>query len=425
MEELASAVRKDFPILNRLVNDRPLVYLDNAATTQIPEPVLHTMIQQYHCHQGNVHRGIHTLSERSTQNMENARALLRRFLGANHRAEIIFTSGTTQSINLVARSLAFHGLGPGDEVLVTGMEHHANLIPWQEACRRTGARLNLVPITPQGELDRAEFARLLSPRTRIAAFTWVSNVTGAINPVEELTAMAHRAGALVLVDGAQAVRHFPLDMKKLDCDFFCLSGHKMMGPTGTGVLYGKQEVLERLVPETFGGGMVDQVWTDRAAYGELPFRLEAGTPNIVGNIGLGAAADYLMGLGAEQVAAWELELLDRLVEGLLSRPDVKLLGSPDRRAGCVSFQLGDAHPYDAAQLLDQLGIAVRSGHHCAQPLLTALGAAGAVRASPAFYNTSADIESFFSALDRVSGILTGKGGRPYGVRRAASGRAES
>lgn len=405
METRFDSVRGDFPILSTSVNGRPLVYLDNAATTQVPEPILAVMAEQYHCWQANVHRGVHTLSEQSTARLESAREHIRRFLGARLPEEIIFTSGTTHSINLAARSLSFGLLNPGDEIITTELEHHANLIPWQEACRRTGAVLRVVPVTQSGELDMTAFEAFLSPKARLVAVTWVSNVTGAVNPVEQIVEQAHRAGARVLVDGAQAVRHMPLDMIQLDCDFFCLSGHKMMGPTGTGILYGKKDLLEQLPPDTFGGGMVDQATSCSAVYSELPFRLEAGTPNIVGCIGLGAAADYLTVLDRADIAAWEHKLLQYLIAGLTARPDIELLGNPVQRAGCVSFNLRGAHCFDVARLLDQLGVAVRSGHHCAQPLLAALEHKGAVRVSPAFYNTKEDADRFLAALYRVSDVL--------------------
>ena len=406
--QFASA-RKDFSILHTKVHGQPLIYLDNAATTQVPNPVLNAVMQQYHCHQANVHRGIHALSEQSTARMEEAREHMRRFLGARLPEEIIFTSGTTQSINLVARSLSFGMLRDGDEIIVTELEHHANLIPWQEACRRTGAVLRVIPVTQSGELDLTAFERLLSHKTKLLATAWVSNVTGTVNPLEDMIKLAHEAGAWVLVDGAQAVRHMHLEVAILNCDFFCLSGHKMMGPTGTGILYGKKEILEQMPPDTFGGGMVNQVTAHAASYDVLPFRLEAGTPNIAGNIGLGAAADYLDRLGRNNIAAWEDELLQYAVGGLASRPYIEMLGKPARRAGCVSFNLKGAHPFDVARLLDQLGVAVRSGHHCAQPLLTALACKGAVRVSPAFYNTKVELDQFFAALDRIARILRRRG----------------
>lgn len=404
-------IRKDFPILNREVNGRPLIYLDNSATTQLPDPVLNVMLEQIHCYEANVHRGVHTLSEQSTARLERARGQLQRFLGAEHPEEIIFTAGTTAAINMVARSMSFGLLKPGDEVITTQMEHHANLIPWQEACRRTGAILKVVPITPAGDLDLVAFENALSNRTRLVAVSWVSNVIGTVNPVEEIIEKAHQAGAWVLIDGAQAVRHVSLNMQELDCDFFALSGHKMMGPTGTGALYGKKEILAQLPPDTFGGGMVDQVYNEYATYGELPYRLEAGTPNIVGNIGFGAAAEYLRNIGMESVILQERNLCRFFCEALGGRDQVELVGNPGSRAGCVSFQIRGTHCYDVAKLLDQLGIAVRSGHHCAQPLLTALGLTGVVRVSPAFYNTMEEATAFLDGIDRISRILGGKARR--------------
>ncbi len=394
-------VRRDFPILNTQVNGNALCYFDNAATTQVPEPVLNQMLEHYHTCQANVHRGVHTLSERSTAHMEHARIQMQHFLGAEHPHEIIFTSGTTASINLVARSLSFSGLKPGDEIITTEMEHHSNLIPWQEACRRTGAVLRIVPVTPSGELNLSALQEMLSSKTRLLAVTCVSNVTGTVNPVREIAHMVHAVGARILLDGAQALRHGPVNVRELGCDYFCLSGHKMMGPTGTGVLYGTESALEALIPETYGGGMVEQVWVDHATFDALPFRLEAGTPNIVGNIGLGAAAEYLIGLDLNWIVQRENTLLQRAIEGLADRNTVEILGNPFQRAGCISFNLKGVHPLDVAKLLDQLGIEVRSGHHCAQPLLTALGQTGAVRLSPAFYNTEEEIDRFLTALDQI------------------------
>lgn len=398
-------IRRDFPILHREVNGRPLIYLDNSATTQLPEPVLKVMLEQLHTYEANVHRGIHTLSEESTARLENARGQMQRFLGAAHPEEVIFTSGTTAAINMVARSMSFGLLKPGDEIITTQLEHHANLIPWQEACRRTGAVLKVIPIDEKGNLNMEAYEAALSEKTRLVASTWVSNVTGTVTPMETMIFMAHAFGAWVLVDGAQAVRHAVMNVKQLDCDFFVLSGHKMMGPTGTGVLYGKRQVLEQLPPDTFGGGMVDQVQDYSATYGELPFRLEAGTPNIVGNIGLGAAADYLQEIGIDNVIMQEMNLCHFLYGALSGRSQVELVGDPALRAGCISFNLKGAHCYDVAKLLDQLGIAVRSGHHCAQPLLTAFGLTGAVRVSPAFYNTMGEAAAFLEAIDRITKIL--------------------
>lgn len=397
--------RRDFPILEQKIGTQPLCYLDNSATTQLPEPVLREMELQYHAYEANVHRGIHYLSEASTRRMEDARENIRRFLGAASTDEIIFTSGCTAAINLVARSLSFSGLMPGDEILVTQMEHHSNFLPWQEACRRTGAAFRVVPVLPDGRLDLEKFSQMLTDRTRLVAVTWVSNVTGCVNPVETVIHMAHQKGAMVLVDASQAMRHIKMDVRALDCDFLSFSGHKMMGPTGTGILYGKRLALERLEPETFGGGMVDLVGERTSTYDELPYRLEAGTPNIVGNIGLGAAVRYLETVGVERISGREHRLLEQIRGHLLDFPQIHLLGLGEI-AGCLSFSLDGCSCYDAARLLSELGVAVRSGNHCAQPYLAALGVSGTVRVSPAFYNTDEDLERFFSAMQRVTGLLT-------------------
>lgn len=394
-------IRRDFPILDEMVNGRPLIYLDNAATTQVPEPVLMAMLAHYHHDHANVHRGIHALSERATEAMEQARQILQEFIGAASAEEIIFTSGATSAINLVARSLSFGLLKPGDEIITTEMEHHANLIPWQEACRRRKAVLRIVPVTSDAELDYEAYRKMLSPLTKLVAVTGVSNVTGTVNDLASIIRAAHQVGAWVLVDASQMVRHQVIDVQKLDCDFLCFSGHKMMCPTGTGVLYGKKPLLEQLPPDTFGGGMVDTVKLKRATYGALPYRLEAGTPNIAGNIGLGAAAWYLMGLGIERIAQTEHILLATAESALRQRPGIHILGSPKQREGCISFNVQGGHCFDVARLLDQLGIAVRSGHHCAQPLLRAMGQEGTVRLSPAFYNTTDEIIRTMDALDRT------------------------
>lgn len=397
--------RRDFPILEQRIGSHPLCYLDNSATTQLPEPVLREMELQYHGYEANVHRGIHYLSEASTRRMEDAREDIRRFLGAASMDEIIFTSGCTAAINLVARSLSFSGLTMGDEILVTQMEHHSNFLPWQEACRRTGAAFRVVPVLPDGRLDLERFSQMLTEQTRLVAITWVSNVTGCVNPVETIIHMAHQKGALVLVDASQAMRHVKMDVQALDCDFLCFSGHKMMGPTGTGILYGKRSVLERLEPETFGGGMVDLVGEMTSTYDELPYRLEAGTPNIAGNIGLGAAVRYLETIGIEAISRREAQLLAQIRRKLSELPQVQLLGAGEM-AGCLSFCMDGCSCYDAARLLSELGAAVRSGTHCAQPYLAALGVNGTVRVSPAFYNTEEDLERFFSAMQRITGRLT-------------------
>ena len=398
------ARRGDFPLLERRVHGRPLVYLDNAATTQLPEAVLDAVEEQYRLWQANIHRGIHWLSERSTARVEAVRRAVADFIGARESAEIVFTSGATESVNFVARALSESLLRPGDTVVATEMEHHSNLVPWQEACRRSGARLRLIPLTPEGELDAEAAARLFSERPKLLAVTAVSNVLGTVNPIEALTRAAHDAGALVFVDAAQQMRHARVDVRRWDCDFLCFSGHKMLAPTGIGVLYGKRELLERLPPVAFGGGMVDEVTAEAASWDAPPFKFEAGTRNIAGIVGLGAAIDYLRALGEEALYEREAELLRQTETILRERPYLEMLGAPRRRAGAVSFNVRGLPAYDAAKLLDQLGVAVRSGHHCAQPLLRAFGLESAVRVSPAFYNTEEELRTLGAALDRVAAL---------------------
>ena len=361
--------------------------------------------EQYCNHQGNIHRGIHTLSERSTARVEHVRRHVAALIGAAFPEEIIFTSGTTQAFNLVAQAFGNAFLSPGDVVVSTAMEHHSNLLPWQECCQRTGAQLKIVPVTDSGELNISEFERLMELRPKIVALTMVSNVLGTVNPVNILIPLAHRSGAAVLLDAAQAMRHEPIDVQALDCEFLCFSGHKLMGVTGTGCLYGKRTLLEAMPPALYGGGMVDQVSAFSATYGDLPFRFEAGTPNIAGIIGLGAAISYLEKLGLEAISARETELLTYTVQQLHSMPQVELIGAPSQQAGAVSFNLKGLHCYDTAKLLDQLGIAVRSGHHCAQPLLARFGLSGAVRVSPAFYNTQEEIDALLCGLAHIAALV--------------------
>ncbi len=397
-----NAVREDFPILSTAVHGKPLVYLDNAATMQVPVQVVRAMEEQYRLHHANIHRGIHYLSEQSTMRVEQARKTVQQFIGAAYPEEIIFTSGTTQSINIAASSFGAESLLPGDEVLVSAMEHHSNLIPWQQVCKRTGAQLKIIPLTAKGDLDMTAYQALLSDRTALVSVTYVSNVLGTVNPVGELIELAHHVGAVVFLDCAQAMRHAALDVHALDCDLMAFSGHKIMAPTGTGVLYGKRSLLDRLPPVMFGGGMVDEVTLESATFGELPFKFEAGTQNISGIIGLDAAIRYLQALGLDQVSAWEDHLLALAETGMRQLPELDILGAPTRRAGALSFQLRGMHCFDTAKLLDQLGIAVRSGNHCAQPLLTHYGLTGTVRVSPAFYNTEEEIDALLQGLRRVA-----------------------
>lgn len=403
MKEICD-IRRDFPILSRQVHGRGLVYLDNAATTQLPSAVTDAMAEQYHFWQANIHRGIHYLSEQSTLRVEAVRKQTADLIGAAESAEIIFTSGTTESVNMIARAFSDGILRPGDIVVTTEMEHHSNLVPWQEACRRTGAVLCVVPLTENGELDEEAFSRFLEKKPKLVAVTAVSNVLGTVNPIRQLTAAAHEAGAAVLVDAAQLMRHEQVRVQDLDCDFLCFSGHKMMAPTGVGVLYGKREWLEKLPPVVFGGGMVEEVTADKASWDALPFKFEAGTRNIAGIIGLGAAIAYLRELGYEDMIRREAELLTGAEKMLREKSYIDVLGAPSGRAGAVSFNIRGLPCYDAAMLLDQLGIAVRSGHHCAQPLLRHFGLEGAVRLSPAFYNTEEELGILSAALDRVAAL---------------------
>ena len=401
-------VRRDFPILSRKIHGRPLAYLDNGATTFVPECVLTAVVEQYRLYQANVHRGVHYLSEQSTARVEQVRLETAAFLNAESPEEIVFTAGATESINLIARAFSDGFLRHGDRLLTTEMEHHSNLVPWQEACRRSGAELGVVHLTDRGELDMEDLACLLDQRPRLLAVTWVSNVLGTVNPLLQIIRMAHAAGCVVLVDAAQAMRHGPMDVRNLDCDFLCFSGHKMMGPTGVGVLYGKRAWLERLPPVSFGGGMIDEVETEQATFAELPFKFEAGTPNIAGIIGLGAALRYLRKVGLSAINAREAELLACVEHRLRERSDVNILGAPAERTGAVSFNLQGLSCYDVARLLDQLGVAVRSGHHCAQPLLKHFGLTGAVRVTPAFYNTREEIDVLCDGLNRIA-ALPGRG----------------
>ena len=414
MAYAVDSLRRDFPLLGTRVHGHALVYLNNAATTQVPQRVIDAISEQMSRHEANVHRGIHSLSERSTARLEAARERVRAFIEARESSEIVFTAGTTASVNLLARSWCDANLHPGDAVIVSQMEHHSNFLPWQEAARRKGADFRVAPLDEKGDLDLEALSRLLDGKVKILAVCGVSNVLGTVNPLEEIVSLAHHAGALVFVDGAQTMRHFPVDVQALDCDFLAFSAHKMIGPTGVGILYGKRELLEELQPVDFGGGMVAYADNDSARFDDVPFRFEAGTPNIVGDIAFAEAIDYLEG-GPKadpsfftSAAAHELELLKAIEGHIASLPGTHILGKPNRRAGVVSFTVDGAHPFDIATLLDQLGIAVRSGHHCAIPLLGSLGIETAVRVSPAFYNSFEEVEALASALERVLHLLDGR-----------------
>jgi len=403
---LGEQTRSDFPILRRIVHGQPLVYLDSAASSQKPRQVLEAMQNYYERTHANVHRSIHTLGEEATEVYEAARDAVRVFVGARFREEIIFTRGTTDGINIVARALALT-LKPGDEILVTEMEHHSNLIPWQMICRERGAVVKAVPVVGEGVLDLDAFGRLLSPRTRLVAIAHVSNVLGTINPVTDMTRRAHEAGALVLLDGAQAAPHLSLDVVGTGCDFYVFSAHKMLGPTGIGVLYGRREVLERLEPGLGGSEMIKEVWIDHAQWNDLPWRFEPGTPPIAEAVGLHAAVDYLDKLGMARVEAHERALCRLAIDALERIPGVTLYGPRHAklRGAVVAFNVEGIHPHDGAALLDERGIGVRAGHHCAQPLMRRLGIVGTLRASFSVYNTAGEIERLREAVQSLRGAL--------------------
>ncbi|MCW1035981.1 cysteine desulfurase [Streptococcus anginosus] len=401
------AVRKDFPILNQIVNDEPLVYLDNAATTQKPRQVLRAITDYYENDNANVHRGVHTLAERATAAYEAARERARSFIHAASTKEVLFTRGTTTGLNWVAR-YAESVLQPGDEVLISVMEHYSNIIPWQEACKETGARL-IYAYLKDGMLDLADFQSKLTEKTRFVALAHVSNVLGVVNPIKEIAELVHQTNALLVVDGAQSVPHMKIDVQDLDVDFFAFSGHKMLGPTGIGVLYGKEELLEQMSPVEFGGEMIDFVYEQEATWKELPWKFEAGTPNIAGAIGLAAAIDYLDKIGMETVHQYEQELIAYVFPKLQAVEGLTIYGSEDltQRSGVISFNLAGLHPHDVATALDYEGVAVRAGHHCAQPLLSYLGVSATVRASFYLYNTKADCDKLVEALQKTKEFFDG------------------
>ena len=399
-------VRADFPILEQRVNGYPLVYLDNGATSQKPRSVIDAIVNYYTTENSNVHRGVHTLSQQATEDYEGARAKIRRFINAGDDREIIFTRNTTEGINLVAHSYARQNVGPGDDIIVANMEHHSNIVPWQMVCEEKGANLRVVPIDDTGELVMDEYEKMLSPRTKLVSITHVSNALGTILPAAEIVRMAHDHGAPVLLDGAQAVPHMPVDMQELDCDFYVFSGHKLFGPTGIGILYGKAEYLEAMPPFMGGGDMIKSVTFEKTIYNDLPYKFEAGTPDIAGAIGLGAAVDYVTNLGFESITAHEDELLRYCTQALSSIAGVKLVGTAPHKAGILSFVMDKAHPHDIGTILDEQGIAVRTGHHCAQPVMQRFQIPATARASLAFYNTKEDIDALVKGIDRVLEVFS-------------------
>ena len=395
-------IRADFPILARTVYGKPLVYLDNGATTQKPRCVVDAITDEYYSVNANVHRGVHFLSQQATELHEASRETVRRFINARSTNEIVFTRGTTESINLLASSFGEAFLGEGDEVIVSTMEHHSNIVPWQLLQMRKGIKLRVIPINDCGELLLNEYERLFTERTRIVCVTHVSNVLGTVNPVKDMIATAHAHGVPVLVDGAQSIPHMPVDVQALDADFYVFSGHKVYGPTGVGVLYGKEEWLDKLPPYQGGGEMIQHVSFERTTFNELPFKFEAGTPDYIGTTGLARALDYVTTLGMDRIAAYEHDLTEYATRRLKEIPGMRIFGEAAEKGSVISFLVGDIHHFDMGTLLDRLGIAVRTGHHCAQPLMQRLGIEGTVRASFALYNTKEEIDALVAGVERVS-----------------------
>lgn len=398
-------IRKDFPILSRTVNGKPLVYLDNGATAQKPQQVIDAITDYYSQFNSNVHRGVHHLSQVATDAYEVTRRKLRPFINAAHEHEIILTSGTTHGINLVATCYGKAFINTGDEVIISAMEHHSNIVPWQMLCEERGAVLNVVPVTDEGELDMQVYASLLNEKTKIVALTYVSNALGTVNPVKAIIDLAHAAGAPVLLDAAQAVQHLTVDVQALDVDFLVFSGHKMYGPTGVGVLYGKEKYLEAMPPYQGGGDMIKEVTFEKTTYNDLPFKFEAGTPNIEAGVCLAPAIDYLNGVGIANIARHEHELLEYATAQLLEIAGLRIVGTAENKSSVISFLVDGTHPYDIGVILDKLGIAVRTGHHCAQPLMDRYGIPGTARASIAMYNTKEDIDALVAGVKRAAAML--------------------
>ncbi|MEE9161687.1 MAG: cysteine desulfurase [Candidatus Neomarinimicrobiota bacterium] len=399
-------IREDFPVLKQMVNGKPLVYLDNAATGQKPQSVIDALVRYYTTENSNVHRGVHTLSQLATEDYDAARSKARQFLNAASDQEIIFVKGTTDGINLVAHSYARQHLGPGDEIIISTMEHHSNIIPWQVLCQEKGAHLRVIPINDAGELLFDEYERLLTPRTKLVSITHVSNVLGTVNPIEQIVEVAHSRGVPVLVDGAQAAPHMPVDVQKLGCDFYVFSGHKICGPTGIGVLYGKSDLLEAMPPYQLGSEMIKSVTFERTIYNDLPYKFEPGTPHIAGAIGLGAAISYISEIGMDRIFAYESELLQYGTERLSAIGGLKLIGTAAQKGSVLSFVMDKVHPHDIGTILDAEGIAIRTGHHCAQPLMDRFGVPATARASLAFYNTKEEIDVLVKGIDRVIEVFS-------------------
>lgn len=398
-------IRADFPILDIHVRNKPLVYLDNAASTQKPKQVLDAEMRYYTTQYSNIHRGVHYLSQIGTDLYEKVRRQIAQFIGAKHEHEIIFTKGTTNAINLVSYSWSSTFLQPGDVVVITGMEHHSNIVPWQMACERHGATLKVIPLQEDGTISLDDAAKIIGPKTKMLSVVYVSNALGTVNPVRELIALAHAQGAHVLLDAAQAIHHMPIDVQELDCEFLAFSGHKIYGPTGIGILYGKEEVLNAMPPFEGGGDMIKDVSFEKTTYNDLPFKFEAGTPNIAGVIGLGAAIEYVEKLGLDNIHAHEAALLAYATEQISQIEGIRIYGTAAEKTSVLSFLLGNAHPYDVGVILDNLGIAIRTGHHCTQPIMDKFGIPGTCRASFAVYNTKEEIDVLIAGIKRAAKML--------------------
>ena len=399
-------IREDFPILRQTVNGHPLVYLDNAATSQKPQVVIDALVNYYTTENSNVHRGVHTLSQEATEDYEGARSKVRRLLNAEKDEEIIFVRGTTEGINLVAHSFGRANIGPGDEVVISCLEHHSNIVPWQIICQERGARLRVVPINDAGELLLEEYEAMLGPRTKLVSMLHISNALGTINPVKQIIELAHSRGIPVLLDGAQAAPHMPVDVQDLGCDFYVFSGHKLYGPTGIGILYGKSSLLNDMPPFQGGGDMIKSVTIEKTLYNDLPYKFEAGTPNIAGAIGLGAAVDYITNIGLERIAAYENQLLEYGTDCLNTIDGLRLIGTAGNKAAILSFVMDQAHPHDIGTILDSQGIAIRTGHHCTQPLMDRFGIPATARASMSFYNTKDEVDVLVKGIDRVIEVFS-------------------
>lgn len=398
-------VREDFPILRERVNGQELIYLDNAATTQKPQIVIDSVLRFYTRECANIHRGVHFLSERATESYEASREKIRKFINAASVQEIVFVRGATEAINLVAQTYGRSHVHAGDEILISGMEHHSNIVPWQMLCEEKNASLRIAPINRSGELIFEEYARLLTPKTRLVAVAGVSNALGTINPVREIVQLAHERNIPVLVDGAQAVQHMSVDMQDLDCDFFALSGHKMYGPTGIGVLYGKERLLDSMPPYQGGGDMISSVTFEKTLYNRLPYKFEAGTPNVAGGIGLGAAVDYLTGIGIDKISRYEEDLIEFGTQALSTIDHLHIIGTAKEKASVLSFVMDGIHPHDIGTILDKNGIAIRTGHHCAQPVMEFFQIPATARASLGLYNTREDIEALIGGLRKVKEVF--------------------